>query len=294
MTQRVDLGQLKIGKDLGIGCFGRVREATGTDGRFFAVKYIEVGEGFVPENVDKKCSELFSLDFPAILPIVGWSLPDANCNYVRIVYDLKRDASLRSILDGRQFETLCDANTASKSIIGIILGLRFMNARGIRHGNLTPSNIFWDKETELLRIGGFGRVIAESCGFVATHVPGSAGYLSPELIDSNPVTEKTDVFAFGLVLWEILTGTRACFPVQTIMQAAQFFVDEGLQTLVRQKGKRIPGSTRALIEKCWSINPDGRPTLEGLKTGFRENWYRFFPNSITSEVEGLVDSLDYV
>ena len=90
---------------------------------------------------------------------------------------------------------------------------------------------------------------------------GTPAYMAPELLDSNTVTEETDVYAYALVIWEVLTGDipwRGLNPVQVAMQIltkqARPAVPEG-----------APADLVALMVRCWAHEPDARPTFAAIK-----------------------------
>ena len=85
--------------------------------------------------------------------------------------------------------------------------------------------------------------------------------MAPELLESNTFTEETDVYAFALVIWEVLTGEipwRGLNPVQVAMQIlakqARPAVPEG-----------APADLVALMVRCWAHEPDARPTFATIK-----------------------------
>lgn len=98
---------------------------------------------------------------------------------------------------------------AAALIVEVLDAVAHAHAHGIIHRDLKPSNILMD-ETGVPRVMDFG---------IATHVAeassgqqeftGTPAYMAPEYISSRLVSERTDVFAAGLILFEMLTGQRA-------------------------------------------------------------------------------------
>ena len=93
---------------------------------------------------------------------------------------------------------------------------------------------------------------------------GAAGtplWMSPEVLEQQPFTEKVDVYSFALVLWELLTRRRPYAEVTTALELRQ-------HVCVRQLRPPIPRGTNArmaaLLEACWSSLPRSRPAFHQI------------------------------
>ena len=86
-------------------------------------------------------------------------------------------------------------------------------------------------------------------------------WMAPEVIEHNPYGEKADVFSFGIVLWELLTG-KVPYQEMTPLQAAVGVVQKGLRPVIPPE---CPAPLADIMRQCWAKNPRDRPSFEALK-----------------------------
>jgi serine/threonine protein kinase len=163
-------------------------------------------------------------------------------------------------------------NNISCIIVGIVLGMKYLHSLNIIHRDLKPGNLLIDENIRV-RICDFGTAVFEDCG--TTTAVGTFNYISPETLEDAPPTKKVDVFAFGLILFELLVG-ESVFP-----KSASIF---GI-TKLHGKGFRpkIPSSVSPpianLIRSCWAIDPESRPSFEEIYERLEQLWFPFFEDT---------------
>jgi serine/threonine protein kinase len=172
-------------------------------------------------------------------------------------------------------------------ICDIVLGMRYVHSQRILHRDLKPSNILLNKNFRG-KICDFGVSRPYDYEGPAAGDTGTYEYCAPEQLgeDLSP-GPGTDVFAFGLVLYEILTGT----PV----------IARGLPlTEIRDLHRRrcrpaIPAQIRPLmarlISQCWSTNPDCRPSFRDIWNEIESAGFYMLPEANGSDIRAAVSKV---
>ncbi len=146
-------------------------------------------------------------------------------------------------------------------------GLHSSQPNPIIHSDLKPANILLDKAQKIAKIADFGlsKVKASSASFTAG---GSLLYLAPEvLLHGSSANQKTDVFAMGLIFWEILAGKTVWCNEQGIeLNPGQLIAEYNKQgrPAIDDIPEKINPDIVALMQSCWAEDPTQRPTAEDL------------------------------
>ncbi|KAK8860760.1 hypothetical protein M9Y10_012426 [Tritrichomonas musculus] len=167
-------------------------------------------------------------------------------------------------------------------IYGIAAGISYLHSHDILHRNLNPSSIFLD-DSLFPKISGLdiSKELIQSSPYDEPRkdgkLKGEKKYLAPEVLSKLEYGKPNDVYAFSLVVYEIMTG-------KSIYQDFDKTID--LIENVSKQGKRptfeceIPSCYQNLIERCWSQDPKDRPTFDEIVDELKNN--REF---ITDEVD---------
>jgi len=136
----------------------------------------------------------------------------------------------------------------------ICAGLASAHDRGIIHRDLKPANIMIDGDGRV-RIMDFGLAAA---GDVENVRVGTPAYMAPEQLEGREVTEKSDIYALGLVLYELFTGRRA-FTATSLADLVQQQTSGDL-TAPTEIVKGLDPAIETAIERCLERDPARRPT----------------------------------
>jgi Tol biopolymer transport system component len=145
-------------------------------------------------------------------------------------------------------------------------GLGAAHARGITHRDLKPENVFVarDGRVKILDFGlakiGLGaepslRSTSPALTGAGTIV-GTVGYMSPEQVRGREVDDRSDIFSFGAILYELLAGRRAFTGESTVETMNAILKDEPAE--LTRTGAAPPPSLDRIVRRCLEKNPDER------------------------------------
>jgi eukaryotic-like serine/threonine-protein kinase len=260
------LGRYKLLSALGAGGMGEVYRALDTRlDREVAVKILPLHLAANPEALvrfEREAKAVAALSHPNILAIhdVG---ADQGLNYA--VMELLKGETLRN----------CLARGAlpwrKAVVIGVEMaeGLAAAHAKGITHRDLKPENIFLTSgdRTKILDFGlaRFKRASsAENITSAPTEplvtdpgmVMGTVGYMSPEQVRGEEADAPSDIFSFGCVLYEMVTGQRAFAQRNAAESLAAILRDDPPE--LADSGKKLPVELGRVITRCLEKNPAER------------------------------------
>jgi serine/threonine protein kinase len=258
-------------------------------GKRIAVKRFLSG-AFDQTRFIREIEVLVQLNHPCVLRILGWR-PPIGRDPAEIWTPKAENGSLSEIIEkaahGTHFRFW---NPTGKGIliIGIALGLRFIHAKGIIHRDLKPSNVLVNSHGEAL-IADFGLSCFENPDYTNTGGAPAVNYAAPELFKEDRIlTQKVDVYAFGLLMYEIITGTAVfpCseypFPVLKRIQNGQ------MPALPTECGSLM----QDLIRRCWSMEPEQRPSFDDIIRDFKTIQFRIVPTADSVQLGMYVDDIE--
>ena len=147
----------------------------------------------------RQAHQLIDLDQPSVVRVyeVG-----SDANFTFIVEEFVADDTLQDFFDGPI--QLLSVDQALDVALDITLALENIHSRGLTHGNLKPGNIFLTPHG--VKLSGIGRLEEGRILLDAPLLHLSAAYLAPEQILGQPLDARTDLYALGVVLFQLFTG----------------------------------------------------------------------------------------
>ncbi|TET53727.1 MAG: cyclic nucleotide-binding domain-containing protein [Desulfobacteraceae bacterium] len=205
------IGRYEIGKKLGQGSKGTVY--LGTDPyieRQVAIKIYRLPNDNVAKEVKKYKKKFFTeaqlagrLLHPNIVTVYDADLYEDLC-YITMEY-----------VDGATFDKYCKPNTllpvekVLEMVFSVCKGLEYAHQNSVIHRDIKPSNIILSSEGQI-KITDFSiAYVKRSQPTLETGIFGSPSYMCPEQIKEEPITERSDLFSLGSVLYELLAGLKS-------------------------------------------------------------------------------------
>ncbi|XP_058085293.1 LRR receptor-like serine/threonine-protein kinase FEI 2 isoform X2 [Magnolia sinica] len=255
---------------IGSGGFGTVYRLAMDDGNVFALKRIMKTNEGLDRFFERELEILGSIKHRYLVNLRGYcNSPSSKL----LIYDFLPGGSLDEVLHERSEQLDWDARV--NIILGAAKGLAYLHhdcSPRIIHRDIKSSNILLDGNFEA-RVSDFGlaKLLEDEESHITTIVAGTFGYLAPEYMQSGRATEKTDVYSFGVLVLEVLSGKR---PTDSLFIEKGFNIVGWLNFLVVENRQRemvdlhCEGvqveSLDALLSvaiQCISSSPEDRPTM---------------------------------
>lgn len=206
---------------VGQGGFGYVHKGVLKNGKVVAIKQLKAGSGQGEREFQAEVDIISRVHHRHLVSLVGYCIVGDKR---LLVYEFVPNSTLEFHLHGKE-RPVMNWSTRMKIALGAAKGLAYLHEDcqpKIIHRDIKASNILLDDSFEA-KVADFGlaKSSLDTDTHVSTRVMGTFGYMAPEYASSGKLTEKSDVFSFGVVLLELITGRR---PVDK----AQPFLDDSI------------------------------------------------------------------
>ncbi|KAG5092970.1 hypothetical protein JHK82_051748 [Glycine max] len=215
-------------------------------------------EGFFRNEIELLCQ----LRHPNLLSLIGFC---NDQNEKIIVYEYMSNGSLHQLLQSG----VLSWKKRLEICIGAARGLHYLHAgakRTIIHRGINPKHIVLDDNMEPkltgFRISLLGpRSMSKPKPIKVDYIAGTLGYLAREAVLDNTVTDKVDVYSFGMVLLDVVCGRKyLMYPWDTE------FLEKPIEKKIDPKirGKIAPDCWKVIkdiTQRCAKLEPDERPTM---------------------------------
>lgn len=227
------------------------------------------------KNIEREVDMMKELRHPHIVQFFGLSVSGP---YVYIVMEYMSRRSLKELLVSAKKalenpeealenpEEILDPKRLLNIAYQISAGMQHLHQSGILHRDLKPGNIFISKDF-VAKVGDFGlsrHVTGPDLS--ASSLVGTPGYMAPEVSKGIPYSYAADVWSFGSLLHELITGKH---------YYEDYSMPDQILTAVHQRNEvpRIKCDVKGwsppvleLVEKCCSPDPDSRPSFKTIRT----------------------------
>lgn len=213
-------------------------------------------EAFVSRFI-KEAKATAALSHPNIVSIQDQGWNQGGVPAVFIVMELVEGSTLRDLINE---QAPLSIENFFRYLNPVVSALAAAHQIGIVHRDIKPENILiaQDGRVKVADFGlAVGAVIGQTLTAESSVVLGSVSYLSPEQVQRGVADARSDIYALGIVVFEMLTGKKP-YEGQTPIQIAYKHVNERIPNL-REVNSSIPQEVADLIYAATAPNPDDRP-----------------------------------
>ncbi|XP_021741525.1 proline-rich receptor-like protein kinase PERK1 [Chenopodium quinoa] len=202
---------------LGQGGFGYVHKGILPNGKEVAVKSLKAGSGQGEREFQAEVEIISRVHHKHLVSLVGYCITGAHR---LLVYEFVPNGTMEFHLHGKGQPTM-EWPTRLRIALGAAKGLAYLHEDchpKIIHRDIKAANILLDNKFEAM-VADFGlaKLSSDVNTHISTRVMGTFGYLAPEYASSGKLTDKSDVFSFGVMLLELITGRRPVDPTNAYM-----------------------------------------------------------------------------
>ncbi len=245
----------EFGDLLGQGGFGVVYRAyQSIVSREVAVKVVSPKYANQPEFIRRFESEaqvVARLEHPHIVPLYDfWRDPDSTCLVMRYL----RAGSLRDLIDkGGKLDTAL----AAKVLEQVGSALQFAHQSGVVHRDVKADNIFMDDiGNAYLSDFGIAKEVGADVSDGSGTLVGTPAYMAPEQIRGEGAGPRSDIYAFGIMLYEMLSGSRP-FAEETLATLVYKHLNEPLP-MIDHNALNLPPAFNEIIQRATAKQPSER------------------------------------
>ncbi|XP_057811514.1 somatic embryogenesis receptor kinase 5-like [Salvia miltiorrhiza] len=256
---------------LGRSKFSAVYRGTLKDGSVVAIKSISKTSCKTDEDeFFKGMSLLNSLSHENVVKLKGYCSSKARGECF-LIYEFVSRGNLSHYLDGEDdHHIILDWPTRVSIIHGIAKGIEYLhrnerNKGAIIHQNISVEKVVLDEQLRPLILDcGLLKLLADDVVYSALKVSAGLGYMAPEYISTGRFTEKSDVYAYGVIILQLLSGkTVLSGAVRTAAESGK--VGELMDGRLEGKYCESEGARLAkLALDCTNDDPQSRPTMAAV------------------------------
>ncbi|XP_068596188.1 tyrosine-protein kinase ITK/TSK [Brachionichthys hirsutus] len=250
----IDPNELTLGKELGSGQFGLVQEGTWRDKKV-AVKTMK----------DKKMSEddfreearvMTKVSHSKLVQLYGVC---TQCSPMCLVFEFMHNGSLSTYLQARKEHI--SPGVMLGMCVDVSEGMAYLESSNFIHRDLAARNCLVNHKSEV-KVCDFGmtRLVLDDQYTSSMGSKFPVRWSAPEVIRYAKFSSKSDVWSFGVLMWEVYNKGRLPYENKTNLEVMEA-LNAGMRLL---KPRLVPDEVYLLMEWCWKEKPEQRPSFAVL------------------------------
>ncbi|GAB2274106.1 hypothetical protein Dimus_008877 [Dionaea muscipula] len=255
---------------LGRGKFSSVYKGVLRDGSNVAIKSINMTSCKSEEaEFIKGVNLLISLRHENLVPLRGYCCSRARGECF-LIYEFAQNGNLSRYLDSKDgTEHFLDWSTRVSIVDGIAKGIQYLHGGIARkppivHQNISAEKILLDQNLKpLILDSGLHKILADDTVYSALKVSAAMGYLAPEYVTTGRFTEQSDVYAFGVLVLQILSGKQQLTSKMLEAAAGSWKLEELIDLKLNGKFTSCEATELTkLAAACTHEDPTQRPSMD--------------------------------
>ncbi|XP_067103482.1 tyrosine-protein kinase ITK/TSK isoform X1 [Osmerus mordax] len=250
----VEPAELVLGEELGSGEFGMVLQGTWRD-RKVAVKMLREG-AMSEEDFKEEAMVVTKLSHPKLVQLYGVCTQHSP---ICLVFEFMEHGCLSDYLRATR------GHLSPDTLLGMCLdtseGMAYLESSNFIHRDLAARNCLVSKDNEV-KVSDFGmaRFVLDDQYTSSQGSKFPVKWSSPEVIKYSKFSSKSDVWSFGVLMWEVYSEGRLPYESRSNAEVVES-LNAGLRLL---KPRQTPSAVHQLMEWCWKEKPEDRPSFAVL------------------------------
>ena len=168
-----------------------------------------------------------------------------------MVNEFVQGQTLKQVLDVRGKFSFLEACDIMYQLCSAVI---YAHQHGVIHRDIKPANIFLTRDGTI-KLGDFGIATFQNSNHVtrSEFIIGSVHYMAPEVVQSNPATERSDIYSMGITFFELITG-RVPFDAEEQLQVAIMQAKEKFPS-IKKYNPKTPECIMSIIYKACKKDP---------------------------------------
>ncbi|XP_065059353.1 tyrosine-protein kinase Tec-like [Rhopilema esculentum] len=248
--------EISFGRQLGAGQFGTVYEGVWKGNHRIAIKMMKEGtmseDDFIEEA--KVMSKFYHKNLVKLFGVCSKARP------ICIVTELMTNGSLLEYLRNNRM-LLDQLNTILNIIFQVVCAMEYLEEQQFIHRDLAARNCLVG-ERNIVKVADFGlaRHVTDDEYTASEGTKFPIKWAAPEVIHYTRFSSKSDVWAYGILCWEVFSGGKTPYPGRQNIQVA-----EDIMTGYRMEiPAKCPRYVYDIVTRCWEAEPDQRPSFSQL------------------------------